>query len=60
MATSTTCSPQAPPRRKRAGFARILSDVDTDNHPMLAAMERAGHRASSTPWHVWSHRGEVN
>ena len=45
---------------QRAGFTRILSDVDTENHPMLAAMERAGHHASATPWHVWSHRGEVN
>ncbi len=45
---------------QEAGFARILSDVDTDNHPMLAAMDRAGHLASSTPWHVWSHRGEVS
>ena len=45
---------------QRAGFTRILSDVDTQNHPMLAAMERAGHHASATPWHVWSHRGEVN
>ena len=45
---------------QRAGFTRILSDVDTENQPMLAAMERAGHHASSTPWHVWSHRGPVN
>jgi RimJ/RimL family protein N-acetyltransferase len=44
---------------QRAGFTRILSDVDTQNHPMLAAMERAGHHASATPWHVWSHRGTV-
>ena len=29
-ATSTTCSPQPPPRRKAPGFARILSDVDTE------------------------------
>ncbi len=40
----------------RAGFRRILSDVDVENQPMLAAMERCGHRAADTPWHVWHYR----
>ena len=44
---------------RTAGFASILSDVDVLNTPMLAAMERAGHRASATPWHVWAYRGMV-
>ena len=42
-----------------AGFSRILSDVDTLNQPMLAAMERAGHHAAATEWHVWNYRGRV-
>jgi GNAT superfamily N-acetyltransferase len=40
------------------GFDRILSDVDVDNPPMLAAMERNGHSAADTTWHVWHHRLE--
>lgn len=40
----------------RAGFRRILSDVDVENQPMLAAMERCGHRGRATPWHVWHYR----
>ncbi|MFN8623261.1 MAG: hypothetical protein U0869_21190 [Chloroflexota bacterium] len=35
------------------GFTSILSDVDVDNAPMLAAMARAGHRSGVRPWHVW-------
>ena len=42
---------------REAGFNRILSDVDVLNAPMLAAMERAGHLASATTWHVWAYRG---
>jgi ribosomal protein S18 acetylase RimI-like enzyme len=38
------------------GFDRILSDVDVENPPMMAAMERAGHHADATPWHVWHYR----
>ncbi len=44
---------------RRRGFARVLSDVDVQNSPMLAAMERAGHRAANTNWHVWHHRLEL-
>jgi len=40
------------------GFATVLSDVDVLNAPMLAAMERAGHHAAATPWHVHHYRLE--
>lgn len=43
---------------RRRGFDRILSDVDVHNPPMLAAMERNGHSAAATTWHVWHHRLE--
>ena len=43
----------------RRGFARVLSDVDVLNTPMRAAMERAGHRAAATAWHVWHYRLEL-
>ncbi len=42
----------------RAGFERILSDVDVENRPMLDAMERCGHLAAATRWHVWHYRAE--
>jgi RimJ/RimL family protein N-acetyltransferase len=45
---------------RRRGFDRILSDVDVDNPPMLAAMERNGHSPTATTWHVWHHRLERN
>jgi ribosomal protein S18 acetylase RimI-like enzyme len=41
------------------GFERVLSDVDVENGPMQAAMERAGHRAEATPWHVHHYRLEL-
>jgi RimJ/RimL family protein N-acetyltransferase len=41
---------------QRRGFRSILSDVDTLNAPMLAAMERNGHHADRHPWHVWHYR----
>ncbi|MGH9244494.1 MAG: GNAT family N-acetyltransferase [Acidimicrobiales bacterium] len=41
------------------GFGSILSDVDTENHPMRAAMERAGHHPGRRPWHIWHHRAAV-
>jgi RimJ/RimL family protein N-acetyltransferase len=44
---------------RRRGFDRILSDVDVENPPMLAAMERSGHSAAATTWHVWHHRLEL-
>jgi ribosomal protein S18 acetylase RimI-like enzyme len=43
----------------RRGFDRVLSDVDVENGPMLAAMERAGHRSDETPWHVHHYRLEL-
>lgn len=44
---------------RRRGFDRVLSDVDVENLPMLAAMERAGHLASATAWHVHHYRLEL-
>jgi RimJ/RimL family protein N-acetyltransferase len=41
---------------QRRGFRSVLSDVDTVNAPMLAAMERNGHHADRHPWHVWHYR----
>lgn len=41
---------------RRRGFREILSDVDVQNEPMRAAMERAGHHTSLTDWHVWHYR----
>ena len=38
------------------GFGQLLSDVDTENAPMLAAMRRAGHDPGARPWHVWHYR----
>ncbi len=50
---------RAATRAARArGFTGLLSDVDTENGPMLAAMERAGHRPD-TGWHVWHDRMSV-
>lgn len=40
-------------------FSAGLSDVDVENAPMVAAMERAGHRTDLRPWHVWHYRREV-
>ncbi len=45
-------------QRARRRFTTILSDVDVENGPMLRAMERAGHHARATAWHVWSLRLE--
>ena len=44
---------------QHAGFTKILSDVDTLNFPMLAAMERGGYLSDARPWHVWTHHGDV-
>ena len=38
------------------GRGRMLSDVDTENGPMLAAMRRAGHVPDARAWHVWHYR----
>jgi ribosomal protein S18 acetylase RimI-like enzyme len=35
------------------GFAAVLSLVDVDNHPMMAAMCRSGADANVYPWHKW-------
>lgn len=42
------------------GYRSMLSDVDTQNVPMLAAMERNGHRRNVRPWHVWAYRRAVS
>jgi ribosomal protein S18 acetylase RimI-like enzyme len=44
---------------RERGFAAGLSDVDVENAPMIAAMERAGHRSDLRPWHVWHYRRQV-
>ncbi len=41
------------------GYRSVLSDVDVDNAPMLAAMERNDHRPGVRPWHVWAYRRDV-
>lgn len=41
---------------QKAGIATMLSDVDTLNQPMAAAMRRNRHM-DYNPWHVWDHRG---
>ena len=41
------------------GYRSMLSDVDTENVPMLAAMERNGHLRGIRPWHVWVYRRGV-
>lgn len=42
------------------GYRRMLSDVDTLNAPMLAAMERNGHERGVRPWHVWAYRRSID
>jgi ribosomal protein S18 acetylase RimI-like enzyme len=42
------------------GFTSILSDVDTLNQPVMAAMERAGHLAGVRRWHIWHQVGSVD
>src|SRR5918994_1277941 len=44
---------------RELGYRSMLSDVDTDNAPMLAAMDRNGHRPGVRPWHIWAYRREV-
>jgi len=41
------------------GHRSVLSDVDVENAPMLAAMERNDHRPGIRPWHVWAYRRDV-
>jgi ribosomal protein S18 acetylase RimI-like enzyme len=44
---------------RRRGFRAMLSDADTENWPMLAAFERAGHSATARAWHVWHYRRTI-
>jgi len=45
---------------RRDGFMAMMSEVATENAPMIAAMERAGHHAGIRPWHIWHHVGRVH
>ncbi len=44
---------------RRLGFGSMLSDVDTENLPMIAAMERNGHRRGIRARHVWALRRDL-
>ena len=44
---------------RQLGFRSMLSDVDVLNAPMLAAMERNGHRRGIRKWHVWAMRRDL-
>ena len=41
---------------RERGWSGMLCEVDVDNKPMLAAMERAGHSDAATHWHKWYFR----
>jgi GNAT superfamily N-acetyltransferase len=41
------------------GYPSMLSDVDVLNEPMIAAMERNGHRRGIRPWHVFALRRDL-
>ena len=41
---------------RERGFTSSISDVDVENVPMRAAMERNGHRSDATTWHVHHYR----
>lgn len=38
---------------RRRGFKGVLSLVDVENHPMMAAARRTGGDAGASPWHKW-------
>ncbi|HKE64585.1 MAG TPA: GNAT family N-acetyltransferase [Micromonosporaceae bacterium] len=38
------------------GFVAVLSLVDVNNHPMMAAMHRSGADPNIDPWHKWLYR----
>jgi ribosomal protein S18 acetylase RimI-like enzyme len=38
------------------GWTGMLSDVDTGNRPMIAALVRHGHLPGIRPWHRWMYR----
>ncbi len=44
---------------RQLGFRSMLSDVDVLNAPMVAAMERNGHRSGVRNWHVWAMRRDL-
>ncbi|HEU0237718.1 MAG TPA: hypothetical protein VFR11_00340 [Micromonosporaceae bacterium] len=35
------------------GFVAVLSLVDVNNRPMMAAMYRSGADPNADPWHKW-------
>ncbi len=45
---------------RERGFTTSISDVDVENGPMQAAMERNGHRSGDTAWHVFHFRRMVD
>ena len=55
---SMSCSRSCNDHARRRGFGAVLSDCDTLNPPMHAAMERAGRHAANAAWHVWHYRVE--
>jgi RimJ/RimL family protein N-acetyltransferase len=44
---------------RELGFGAMLSDSDTLNAPMHAALRRNGHSPEATAWHKWMHRRKV-
>ena len=38
---------------RRRGFKGVMSFVDVQNHPMMAAARRTGGDADASPWHKW-------
>ena len=44
---------------RQLGYRSMLSDVDVLNAPMVAAMERNGHRRGVRDWHVWAMRRDL-
>lgn len=45
---------------RERGFGSAISDVDIENGPMQAALERNGHHATTTDWHVFHYRRIVD
>jgi len=41
------------------GYTGLLNEVDVANAPMMAAMQRNGHRPDVRPWHKWYFRRTV-
>lgn len=38
---------------RRRGFKGVMSFVDVENHPMMAAARRSGGDPDASPWHKW-------